>query len=344
VSRFTWKRLAAVHDREPNREGDAMQVRIGTFNLENLFNRYALLDESWENRDYERVVAAYDIASIASRDGDLVSYELTQLQRNNTALAIELAQPDILAVQEVENLVALRNFNDKYLDDAFDRLVLVDGNDPRGIDVGLLVRAGFKGEILGVRTHVDDNKSGKQGGVKRSANRKIGFTASNAIFSRDCLEVDVRVGATILTLLVNHLKAQDGKAASVTRRLNQAKRVAALVDANVAAGRKPIVIGDLNIDTKAKQYDKSLDPLAKHKKLVDTDPAGDWTHYYASKKSVSRLDYILADKTLNSGPIAIVRNGLTTKCKQYAGDRFTTIGPEHTEASDHCVVVVPFDV
>jgi hypothetical protein len=59
---------------------------------------------------------------------------------------------------------------------------------------------------------------------------------------------------------------------------------------------------------------------------------------------VSRLDGIFADKTLNAGPVAIVRNGLTTKCKQSAGDRFPTIGPEHTEASDHCVVVVPFDV
>ncbi|MBM4381978.1 MAG: endonuclease/exonuclease/phosphatase family protein [Deltaproteobacteria bacterium] len=321
-----------------------MQVRVGSFNLENLFNRYALLDEPWQNRDYDKVVAAYDIASIASRDGDLVSYELTQLQRNNTALAIEHARPDILVVQEVENLIALRTFNDKYLDDYFDRLVLVDGNDPRGIDVGLLIRAGFQAEIVGVRTHIDDNKNGKQGGVKRSANRAFGFTASNAIFSRDCLEVDVKVGGVVLTLLANHLKAQDGKASSVTRRLNQSKRVAALVDANIAAGRKPIVLGDLNIDSKAKQYDKSLDPLVKHKKLADTDPAGDWTHYYASKKSVSRLDYILADKTLTAGPIEIVRDGLTTKCKQYTGNRFPTIGPEHTEASDHCAVVVPFDV
>jgi endonuclease/exonuclease/phosphatase family metal-dependent hydrolase len=317
-----------------------VKVRVATFNLENLFNRYALLDEPWENRDYEKVAAAYEVASIASRDGDLVSYEVTQVQRNNTALAIEAARPDILAVQEVENLIALRNFNDIYLDDYFDRLVLVDGNDPRGIDVGLMLRAGFAGEIVGLRTHVDENKKKQQRGVKRSANRKIGFMVSDAIFSRDCLEVDVAVSGTVLTLLVNHLKAQDGKPSSVKRRQSQAERVAELATWNLAQGRKPIVLGDLNVDPS--KQDGSLDSLTKHKKLKDTNPANDWTHYYASKKTVSRLDYILIDKTLNAGPIEIVRKGLTTKCKKDPEPRlrFPTIGPEHTEASDHCPVAV----
>jgi exonuclease III len=245
-------------------------------------------------------------------------------------------------VQEVENLVALRNFNDIYLDDYFDRLVLIDGNDPRGIDVGLMLRAGFPGEIVEVRTHVDENKKGAQRGVKRSASRGFGYMASNALFSRDCLEVDVAVNGATLTLLVNHLKAQDGGTTHVARRSAQAERVAQLVTANSSAGRKPIVLGDLNVDVK--QKDGSLDALVKHKKLRDTNTTGDWTHYYASEKKVSRLDYILVDKTLPTAPVEIVRRGLTTKCKQYAGERFPTIGPEHTEASDHCVVVAEIDV
>jgi endonuclease/exonuclease/phosphatase family metal-dependent hydrolase len=317
-----------------------MKVRVGTFNLENLFNRYALLDEPWENRSYEKIVAAYDVATIASRAGDLVSYETTQIQRNNTALSIEAARPDILAVQEVENLVALRNFNHIYLDDYFDRQILIDGNDPRGIDVGLLLRAGFPGEIQDVRTHVDETAKGKS--VIREARHGFGYLAQNALFSRDCLEVDVKVGGSTLTLLVNHLKAQDSGKTHVARRRSQSERVAKLVDENLARGHKPIVLGDLNVDTKKK--DKSLDPLIKHKKLKDTDPTGTWTHYYSGGKSVSRLDYILVDKTLAHAKVEIVRNGLTTKCKQYTGPRFPTIGPEHTEASDHSAVVVELTV
>jgi hypothetical protein len=127
-------------------------VRITTFNVENLFNRYALLDEPWENRDNEKLVMAVGLVSVASRAGDLVSYSTTEIQRNNTAQAILDAKPDILAVQEVENLYTLRNFNEQYLDNYFDRMVLIDGNDPRGIDVGLLLREGFEGRIVAMRS------------------------------------------------------------------------------------------------------------------------------------------------------------------------------------------------
>jgi hypothetical protein len=44
------------------------KVRIASFNVENLFNRYALLDQP-----------------CACRDGSLVGYETTPIQRNNTA-------------------------------------------------------------------------------------------------------------------------------------------------------------------------------------------------------------------------------------------------------------------
>lgn len=322
-----------------------MKLRVATFNVENLFNRYALLDEPWQNRSYEKLVAAYDVASIASRSGDLVTYEVTQLQRNNTALAIEAARPDVLVVAEVENLVALRNFNHIYLDDYFDRQLLIDGNDPRGIDVGVLVRKDVKAEVVAVRTHVDETvrgPGGKPKPIRREARRGFGYMVQNALFSRDCLEVDLAVGGVTLTLLANHLKAQDGGPTHVKRRREQAARVAEIATACVKRGTKPIVLGDLNVD--AKQKDGSLDPLLKHKHLTDTNPAGDWTHYYASGKSVSRLDYILVDKQLAAGPLEVVRNGLTTKCKQYTGPRFPTIGPEHTEASDHCPVVVELDL
>lgn len=319
-----------------------MNLTLTTFNLENLFNRYRLLDEPWENRAYEKMVQAVGLVSIASRQGDLVSYPLTEIQRNNTAQAILDSAPDMLAVQEVENLHTLRLFNDEYLDDYFDRMVLIDGNDPRGIDVGLLLRAGFKGEIIDIRTHVDEPQK-KGASVKRGSNA-FGYLAGGALFSRDCLEVDVRAGGKTLTLLINHLKAQDGGTASVARRKKQAARVKELAVSARGADKFPIVLGDLNADYH-RVKDGSLDPLVKDNSiLADPFSKEEWTHYYTSGKKVSRLDYILPDKRLPVVSTHIVRKGLTKKCRQYIGERYPTVGLEHTEASDHCPVSVVLDV
>ena len=309
-----------------------MKMTITTFNVENLFNRYAFLDQPWANRSYEKIVQAVGLVSIASRAGDLVPEAITEIQRNNTAHAILDAAPDVLAVQEVENLYTLRLFNHSYLDDYFDRMVLIDGNDPRGIDVGFYVRKGFAGEIVGVRTHVDEAESGS---VTRGSSA-FGYLASHALFSRDCLEVDLRVNGKVLTFLINHFKAQDGTAASVTRRKKQAKRVADLAGQTAAAGRLPIVLGDLNTDFK-RTKDGSLDLLFDKKGVLqDPFPDGTWTHYYVPDKKNTRLDYILPHKSLTVTDTSIIRQGLTTKAKIYTGPRYPTVGQEHTEASDHC--------
>lgn len=324
------------------------KIRFTTFNCENLFNRYALLDEPWENRDYEKLVMAVGVVSVASREGDLVSYETTATQRNNTAAAILDSEPDVLVVQEVENLHTLRNFNHEYLDDYFDQMVLIDGNDPRGIDVGVLVRRAA-GTVIGVRSHIDDELQGRS--VVRSANRGFGYLAKGAVFSRDCLEVDIDVAGTVITVLANHLKAQDGTPASVRRRLTQSQAVASIVSANVAAGRFPIVMGDLNYDPAKAGHrdDGSLSPIVAHAQLADPfaalSAAEQWTHFYESGKDVSRLDYILPDARLTvRGNPTVVRKGLSTKCKAYTGPRYPTIGPKHTEASDHCPVTIEIEV
>jgi endonuclease/exonuclease/phosphatase family metal-dependent hydrolase len=307
-----------------------MKIKLTTFNVENLFNRYAFLDMPWEDRNYEKFVQATGVVSIASRAGDLVPYPITGIQRNNTAQAILDASPDILAVQEIENVYTLRNFNETYLDGYFDRMISIDGNDPRGIDVGVLMKKGLKVEIVNIRTHIDEPMKGKT--IKRKSFLNSGYWVTGAIFSRDCLEVDVSVEKKILTLLVNHLKAQDGTAEANTRRNNQAKRVAELVSEAADAGKFPVVMGDLNVPP----TDPSLSPLLKHSQLKEHFKKDDWTHYYVPQKKVSRLDYLLPHKNLSILSTDIVRKGLTTKCKQYNGERYPTIGLEYTEASDHC--------
>jgi len=318
-----------------------MQLKITTFNLENLFSRYAFIDDPLI-RDSPRVA----ITGITSTNyqGNPISRALTVLQRNNTARAILDCQPDILAVQEVEDLWTLRLFNDQYLSGYFDRMLLIKGNDARGIDVGLCVRHGYGATISGIRTHMDDLDPSESNAVRVSrffneATNEV--QVKGALFSRDCLEVDVDVGNVPLTFLVNHLKAQDGKKASNTRRLEQATRLAGIASLTSQHGRRPIVIGDLNEDFAATP--SNLKPLKDLIGEVLSDPfegdSDNWTHFYVTGNETSRLDYILVDSRLEVISKSILRKGITLKCGT-AGERYPTIGYVDTEASDHCPVTV----
>lgn len=328
----------------------AKKLRLTTFNCENLFGRYAFLNSTEKKTavtNYEHQLKITEVVTLAGRGKGLKPAPISEQQRQNTAATIVAAKPDILAVAEVENLITLRLFNAKYLKNYFDRIILIDGNDPRGIDVGLLVRRGYDCDLANVRSNSDLSKSG---GILPTSNRlDMKKCLGNAAFSRDCLEVDIDVGSTKLTLLVNHLKAQETKGnvdASTQKRRGQAAMVAKIVDRVAKSGRRPIVMGDLNKDIDSEGYDGSLDPLVNSKTLVDpfADFSEKWTHYYASKRSVSRLDYILVDKKL-AGSIAskeVFRGGLAPSCKQYPGERVGDIAKSGLEASDHCPVTVVF--
>ena len=318
-----------------------MLLRITTFNLENLFTRYSSIDDPLVPGNPR--VAITGITS-TNYQGNPLSRALTVLQRNNTARAILDCQPDILAVQEVENLWTLRLFNDQYLSGYFDRMLLIEGNDGRGIDVGFCIRKGYNATILGIRTHMDDLDPSDSNAscVTRYYNEVTNeVQVTGALFSRDCLEVDVEVGSTPLTFLVTHLKAQDGKKASNTRRLEQATRLAGIARLTTQGGRRPIVVGDLNEDFAAAP--SNLKPLKDLIGGVLSDPfQGDsdgWTHFYVAGNEISRLDYILVDSRLEVVSKSILRKGITLKCA-LAGERYPTIGYVDTEASDHCPVTV----
>src|SRR6185503_15033143 len=304
-----------------------MKIKITTFNCENLFGRYRFLDKPFSNppSGFETLLQIPGVVAFEpGRKGKIKPKAIAEKQRVTTGKAILGAAPDILAVQEVENLATLRIFNHVFMNDAFDRIILLDGNDARGIDVGLLLRRGLNVQVQEIRTHADDALAG---GFLPTSTRLDPKNVGKAIFSRDCLEVDIRANGSTLTFLVNHFKAQDGNPASTTRRLNQAKKVIALAKAAKTAGKLPIVIGDLNIDTAQNNYDQSLDPVVTAPSLTDPFqalPAADrWTHFFSSKKSVSRLDYILLDQSL-AGSVTgldILRRGLSPKATQFNGPR-----------------------
>src|SRR5215213_3453498 len=102
----------------------------------------------------------------------------------NTARVIHEVNADIFCIVEAENRITVNRFNDivipKIGSQQYNHVMLIDGNDIRGIDVGIMTRQSF--DIQSIVTHVDDIDSEGQ------------------IFSRDCPEFTIKTpsGNTIL--------------------------------------------------------------------------------------------------------------------------------------------------
>jgi endonuclease/exonuclease/phosphatase family metal-dependent hydrolase len=142
-----------------------------------------------------------------------------------TARVIQDIGADIFGLVEVEDRPALVRFNRDLLGELYRHVMLVDGNDDRGIDVAIMTRDTC--EIESIRSNVD--KTDAQG----------------IIFSRDCAEYKVRTpNGVVIHVLVNHFKSQSG--GGEAKRKRQADAVRHIVDELVGAGTHVVVLGDLN--------------------------------------------------------------------------------------------------
>jgi endonuclease/exonuclease/phosphatase family metal-dependent hydrolase len=134
---------------------DAMTVTIMTFNVENLFDTRD--DPGKDDRTYlplaqkqteEHKTACAKIDVEHWRD-QCLNWDWNEeiLERKLSVVAGTILQvgngrgPDILALQEIENLAVLERLRKEYLDAAGYRpAILLEGDDARGIDVAFLSR------------------------------------------------------------------------------------------------------------------------------------------------------------------------------------------------------------
>jgi endonuclease/exonuclease/phosphatase family metal-dependent hydrolase len=299
------------------------KLTIATFNCENLFIRFKFGEKVKQSAIDNAVKNGF------IKERGLFEF-IFEKERVLTAKAIKDTKADIIALQEVENLDTLKSFQSRFLK-LYPYQYLIDGNDPRFIDVSVL----SKYEIKNLKTHQFD-KSG-----------------SSKIFSRDCLEIDLDFKGAPLVLFINHFKSMlGGREQTMARRKKQSERVVQIIKDRF--GSKPgtenfVVMGDLN------DYLPStgLHPLVGQpwvENVVQTRlPDGEkWTHWYSSEKSVSQLDYLLlskrlADNNANAVPV-VVRKGLAKNCTQYIGPRYPDVGPNRPSASDHCPVAITLNV
>lgn len=246
-----------------------------------------------------------------------------------TAKVIHEVNADVLVVVEAEDRIALKNFNDQLLkpvNATYSGIMLIDGNDERGIDVGLLTKGGLT--IESMVSHVDDVMDGHQ------------------VFSRDCPEYMIRVSDTTrLLLLVNHLKSKGFgvKAESDARRKRQARRVREIYDLRRSEGIEMIaVLGDFNDTPDSDPLQpllsegSDLKDIFDHPQFQSDGRPGTFGNGTASNK----LDYILLSPALfqrvETG--GVLRKGVW-------GGKNGTLFPHYDEmkkaihgASDHAAI------
>jgi endonuclease/exonuclease/phosphatase family metal-dependent hydrolase len=326
------------------------EFTIGTFNVENLFTRYKFRGKRvaytengerkyrYEPYTPEELLAAVERGFILDRN---LFQRLLEDSRVLTAKAIRALDANIIGLQEVENLDTLKLFNTGYLKGSakFDFPLLIDGNDPRFIDVAVLSRL----PIDFVRTH-QFVRSGK-----------------STVFSRDCLEVHVKVGSRTLPIFVNHLKSMmGGRAKTRKRREAQCQALLEILKDRFGSefGKEEFVlVGDLNdYLEEGKEKESGLRALLQSDQMENVvlrlPPEERWTHYYAKEKSYHQLDYILLSKALaakNPDALPVIeRRGQPLRVNQPGQPpKVRKFFPEvkgKLKASDHCPVAITLRV
>ena len=367
------------------------QLRIATYNVENLFGRAKVLNfanhatgddkmikiaelqsilekETYSTADRDRAGRLYDELRAfigynilrsdigfflfnrhdADGDGDKETYRLTPTRSDqwlgfltydqdkfsdetsrNTARVIEEVNADIICINEVENRLVLDKFNADRLSKLYPFNILIDGkSDPRGIDVALY----SKHPIGTVRTNIFSvNEQGR------------------AIFSRDCLEVEVLTPAGSVFLLANHLKSKFR--GGDDRRKAQATEVRRILEERYDLQNQfVVVLGDLN-DTPDSD---PLSPLMTKDGLSDVlaspvGPAADARWSYRFRNEFNQIDYLLV-----SDPLAAVltsagleRRGMPPEALNGSNagvQSFPTIQNWRNAGSDHAAVFADFEL
>jgi endonuclease/exonuclease/phosphatase family metal-dependent hydrolase len=250
----------------------------------------------------------------------------------NTARVLKDLGADVATVVEADDRPGLKMFNDAMLPAVggtpYEQVMLIEGNDTRGIDVGFLARANYR--LVQMRTHVFDADD------------------EGTIFSRDCCEYHVETPlGTRLVVMANHFKSKGysspGDPIGAKRRTRQAARVAEIYQSVRDDGVDHVAImGDLNDDPAS----SALAALIGVPGLTDISahPAFDWNHRkgtFGSGNAKDKIDYILMSDPLFGQVVGggVFRKGVWRGSKtKDPWDIFPTLTSKEEEASDHAAI------
>lgn len=298
-------------------------------------SQYFILRED-RGRLLQKATASKPAAIVASGRDDWVGW--LELKKEtvkataimNTGRVIKDLGADIQAVVEAESRTGLRHFNDQVLPQVagapFHHIMLIDGNDDRGINVGIMTGEDYP--IVEMVSHVDDlDQSG------------------NLVFSRDCASYCIQLpGGQRLWMLVNHLKSKGygTPATSNAKRKKQAERVRAIYDALVAIDPLIAVVGDMNDTPDSDPLSplvgngSTLKDVSTHANFDDGGRPGT----YANGTAGNKIDYILCSPQLfaklDKG--GIYRMGVWGGVNGTLFPHYDTMLKAEDAASDHAAI------
>lgn len=246
----------------------------------------------------------------------------------NTARVLNAIKADIICTVEVDNRIALKNFSELMKNNfkfSYENSMLIDGNDERGIDVGVL--SNF--EIGSVVSHINDYYLD---GNKRKQN----------IFSRDCPEYEIKLSKNkSLFLLCNHFKSKGyGDPASNDRKRKlQADEVVKILSKYNLSKDYVVVAGDFNDTPDSQPLKNLLSVKGIYDVLNHKSFKGDRWTYHTGKE---QIDFLLVSEPLfkSINEVNIERRGIFKK----GNVSFKEVTSKVNQASDHACVWVSFDL
>jgi endonuclease/exonuclease/phosphatase family metal-dependent hydrolase len=246
----------------------------------------------------------------------------------NTGRVLAEVDAHIQIFVEVENRPTLLRFNEQVLkarfNKAFPHVMVIDGNDDRGIDVGIMSRY----PIRSIKSHVDDrNDNGER------------------TFSRDCPEyvIDLPSGRKVL-ILPNHFKSKRGgnSRAVQAKRKAQADRAHEIAQDATAQTQLVLLGGDLN-DTPdtplfASLWQDGFVDVRDHPSYP-TDRPGTFDTGTAANK----IDYLIMSPKLRA---KLTKTGIERRGSYHPNTwaPFDTVKKKADEASDHHLVWADFSL
>ena len=241
-----------------------MSLRLATFNVENLMNRFDF--SGFRNQLHQdRTLALFHIKDEAEyrllEQGRAIAH--ADDNRQLTALAIAESRADILCLQEVDNIEALKAFEYGYLfkmvGHGYRHKYTSTGNDSRGIDVAVMMREetedGQPIEFVRMTSHAHITFA--ELGLHNPELQELGNEPHERIFRRDCLEIDVKIGGRPLTIYSVHFKSMGsarngvpGRDSSMPIRVAEATAVRRIIEKRFgkdhAGNRHWAICGDMN--------------------------------------------------------------------------------------------------